>query len=93
MYSACVCARVCQYVTPLFDMDLVQAHHVCVCVCVCVTTERAHQGHLQGTSARPEACDWGWAGWGGATPRRVSGLWGLVTDVALGGRHVLVMVE
>lgn len=36
--------------------------------------------------------DWGWAGFGGAAPRKVHGLHG-VRSVALGGWHALVMAE
>ena len=39
-----------------------------------------------------ERVDWGWAGFGGANPQLVEGVFG-VRDVALGGWHALVLVD
>lgn len=52
----------------------------------------AHGAHLT-DMASPEDVRWGWAGFGGPAPRLVDGLAGRVTHVALGGWHVLVVVD
>ncbi|KAF8058300.1 HERC2 [Scenedesmus sp. PABB004] len=50
-------------------------------------------GSAAASAGAPAPVDWRWAGFGGATPRRVEELGARVRDVALGGWHALVLTD